>query len=78
MVDAKLGATEAAKEALRLVRASVAVAVAFLMIDALRQEAVMQSIPAARFIEMFDRAGHHAGAVRDGAPWCGKTRKSGK
>ena len=49
-MDAVLSPAKAAEEALSLVGASLAVAVALLMIDALREEAIVQGVPAARFV----------------------------
>ena len=52
MMNADLSAAEAREEALGLVRASFVVAVAVLMIDALRQIAGMQRVPMRRFVGM--------------------------
>ena len=59
-MDAVLCPAKAAEEALSLVRAGLTVAVAFLVIDPLRQEAIMQRIPSAGFVGMDRRAGRDA------------------
>lgn len=49
-----LGTAKAAKEALRLIGAGFAVRIAFLVVDALRQVALMKNVPAACFVGMND------------------------
>ena len=50
MVNADLGAADAREERLGVIRASIAVAVRLLMVDALRQIAGVQRVPMRRFI----------------------------
>ena len=61
-MNAVLSAAKAWKKAFGLVGASFAFAIAFLVIDPLRQEAVVQGIPAARFVSMDYSVGLYAGA----------------
>ena len=50
VVNANLGATDAAKEALRLIGAGAVLGIGFLMVDPLYREGGGQLVPMARFI----------------------------
>lgn len=55
-----LGAAETTKEAFGHIGASLAVRIAFLVIDALSQEALMQDVPAGGLVGVNDRLGVNA------------------
>ncbi len=77
VMDTDLGATKAAKEALGLIGAGFTVRIAFLVIDALRKEAIVQHVPTARFVGMNDRIGMDTGGGGGGGSGRGKLCRLG-
>ena len=68
VVDAHLSAAKAREKRLRLIGAGVAFGIALAVIDALREETVVQAIPAGGFIGIDGRAGNDA--LGDGGDRC--------
>ena len=64
VVDADLGAANAGEERLGAVGAGLGGRIGLLVVDALREEAVVQAIPGSGFVGIEGRAGGHLGADR--------------